>query len=560
MKQDGISYEVFTKNQTRTVDSYCEQHRPGAFNVWAQVADAAGTLYIEGDQIKNNDPDGSGSWYDATGTRYWPQDKNLNFFAEVNGQAEFDYNNGAPKFNNFKVKPTVADQLDLMYSVNMGAVNNGSPVALNFRHALSQVCFRATNNTNNLDVTINSVSVGHLTDGGSYTYPLATTDGPIVDPGHDDIYNEGTVDRNRGSWALDENYVNEYVASVNGGQVVIKTTDTEKTKNLTCPESNHANGWANVMTLMPQKVEAWNPEKKGTDYNGAYFLLDVVLNDNGTNGVQIHKGKIAIPVNIDWKEGYRYIYTFVFNEGSNGGYTPTPDNPQPVLTGISYTVTVDDFIPASADAPNGTDMNTEETEEPAPVEYTYSYSVVNDGTVLASATEKSEKESYTFTLPDVAAPEKDGYDFAGWKSSVNGSVSMTLPASVTINKGGNVTFTATWTEKPVETTYTVTFDPNMEGQNVYAMPDPNPLVVKNSDGSYTFTLPGNDDAPRTNGVFCHGWTLVKDAENIDYPNGSTVTLTPENKEITLYVAWRSGTPAGGSGDIIGGDPTVKSGN
>lgn len=631
MQQDGIAYEVFTKNQTRTVDSYCEINKPGSFHVWAQLADNTGALYIDGDEIKNDNPNDGGSWYDATGVRYWPQGKNLNFFAHVNGEESFNYNNGAPKFEKFKVNPTVANQLDLMYSVNMGAVNNGSPVALNFRHALSQVCFKATNKTKNLDVTIKSVSVGHLTDGGTYEFPSATTTGPIIDPDHDDI-NDGTNVGNQGKWYLDDKNTNEYTADVNGDQVVLKANDAETTKNLTCPEENHKNGWTNVMTVMPQEVQAWDPSKKGNDYNGAYFLLDVVLKDNRSE-VSLYTGRIAIPVNIKWYEGYRYIYTFVFNEGTDGGYTPHPDDPQPVLAGITYDVTCDDFIPVNGDDPDGTIVNTSSTttdykyilnltfvkdENDNDIEYDYfksnslpievplskyhvdvpegydflgwtrnegsteaefkaddtiTFNNLTEGetniTIWAVFAKKDVTNNVKVSFDDglgnttyvdvtttngngevecIAAPTREHYTFKGW--DLNGNLYQ-AGEKVEFKEPDVPSFTAKW--ERVETTYTITFDKNMDTQTVYDMPEN--ISVKNSDGSYTYTFPSENDAPRTNNLFCKGWTIVKDGEEITYPNGTTVTLTPDNNELYLYVAWRTGTPAGGSGNLGGVDPT-----
>lgn len=59
--------------------------------------------------------------------------------------------------------------------------------------------------------------------------------------------------------------------------------------------------------------------------------------------------KVAIPVSaITWEQGKKYIYTFIFGEG--GGYVPPTeddDEPEPVLVPISFTVTVDDFIPVN---------------------------------------------------------------------------------------------------------------------------------------------------------------------------------------------------------------------
>jgi hypothetical protein len=69
---------------------------------------------------------------------------------------------------------------------------------------------------------------------------------------------------------------------------------------------------------------------------------------NSESDVCLHSGWAVIPVSFDWEPGKKYIYTFVFGEG-NGGYEggEDPDSPtpgvDPVLTPITYTVTVDDF-------------------------------------------------------------------------------------------------------------------------------------------------------------------------------------------------------------------------
>jgi hypothetical protein len=59
--------------------------------------------------------------------------------------------------------------------------------------------------------------------------------------------------------------------------------------------------------------------------------------------LELWNGEVAIPAAFDWKEGKKYVYTFVFGEG-NGGYTPGGD---PVLAPVTFNVTVDDFVPVT---------------------------------------------------------------------------------------------------------------------------------------------------------------------------------------------------------------------
>lgn len=356
VKQDGIGYSVTAATQTRAADSYCNSALPNYFKVWAETTDDE--LYINGDKVVNN----NGVWSDANGTHYWPENKTLNFYAEVNGDDKFSFNSGAPTFNNFTVEDDVAKQVDLMYAVNteLAKTDQSTPtVQLNFRHALSQVCFKARNNTKNMRVEIKGVSVGHLTNSGTFTFPTIPTNENYVN--HSDA--TGTATLNSGTWTIPASatYSKKYEVTPLNGSVTLAPGSS--VTNLTCPDDDHKNGFAQVLTLLPQTVAAWDPGVTGTDYNGAYFLLDVVLynitkDDNESEvATTMYTGKTAVPVSVAWQQGYRYIYTFVFGEGGNGGYTPTPDNPQPVLASINYDVTVDDFIPVSPDG-GVTDMST----------------------------------------------------------------------------------------------------------------------------------------------------------------------------------------------------------
>lgn len=363
VKQDGIAYSVTAATQTRAADSYCNNTLPEAFKVWAKTAD--GKLYINGDKIVNN----SGVWTDDDGTRYWPDNNALDFYAQVNGDNEFKFNDGTPTFESFTVKDNVKEQLDLLYSVRKGQSKPGDgKVVLNFRHALSQVCFRARNNMKNMQVEIKGVSVGHLTNVGTFAFPAENTD--INYEHHND--NADMTKLNGGVWTIADNalYNKTYSVTPIGGSVTL-AADSKQTSNLTCPADRHVNGFEQVLTLLPQTVAAWNPEEKGADFNGAYFLVDIVLsnivkNDDSANvATVVYDGKAAIPVSVAWKQGYRYIYTFVFDEGGDGGWTPDPSDPKPVLTSVKYDVTVDDFIPVEEDVTMDTGKEDAEEEETA---------------------------------------------------------------------------------------------------------------------------------------------------------------------------------------------------
>ena len=371
VRQDGINYSVTTPNLTRAADSYCNAILPNTFKVWAETSD--GELYINGDVIAKS----GNNWVDQSGTRYWPSEGTLDFYAQVNGDDVFAFNSGAPTFNNFTVNNDVEKQIDLMYAVSKDLDKEDITVPLNFRHALSQVCFRAKNNTTNLVVQIKGVSVGHLTNGGTFTFPTVV--------------------------------------------------------NLTCPGDDHINDFAKVLTLMPQEVNAWDPTKTGTTYNGAYFLVDLVISNlSGTGGTtsEVYEGKAAVPVDIDWQQGYRYIYTFVFDEGGDGGWTPDPENPEPILTSMKWDVDVDDFIPTYPDGGNegdGTHMDTDtEGKEDDDDEPVATYTLTFNGNKPADALETSVSNlpdaltgSVNYTIPSKTPSCGANYQFLGWSSNPN---------------------------------------------------------------------------------------------------------------------------------------------
>ena len=123
-QQEGISFNVSTLSSTRAADSYCNNVLPRSFKVWAQNTDD-GSAYFSGDLIVNMGGNPV-KWENQTGNRYWPEN-NLNFFAEVNGDQEFDFNGGNPRFNNFTVKDNVTEQVDLIYAQSSTRARQPTP-------------------------------------------------------------------------------------------------------------------------------------------------------------------------------------------------------------------------------------------------------------------------------------------------------------------------------------------------------------------------------------------------------------------------------------------------
>lgn len=361
---DEIRFAAVTNGSTRAADIYDPTNMPASFQVSAM---SQNKVYITDDKIEKQ----GNSWVNTTGTRYWPEDA-VDFYAHVNAGATFVLNNGAPTFNNFSVASTVGSQVDLLYAVKTGQTKNETPVTLNFRHALSQIVFKARNESENIFVQIQGVKVMNVKGSGTYTFPTASTDPNLPT---EDAANSN----NRGSWALTSDNANY--------EVDFSLLDVKGSKtNPTTVNLSDVKGTA--LMLMPQTTTAWDPEaapKPSVGNTNSYLLVDCVIynvadgsattlpGDNVCLWGEEKEGKyttkeLAIPVKFAWEEGKKYTYTLVFGNG-NGGYNPDPDDPddpEPVLVPISFEVTVDEFLDGGSydvESPNDQGTLVDDDEE-----------------------------------------------------------------------------------------------------------------------------------------------------------------------------------------------------
>lgn len=343
---DEIAFSVVADNQTKAEAVYCANNLLPAFDVAATYSDGTNTSwYFQNDHIVYQ----NSAWENTTTTRYWSTGTH-DFYAIYNGKMNLSAIGDAPAVPtvNFTPETTVAAQKDLLYAVTKGHVKSNAPVALNFRHALSQIEFKAKNTNQQLYVKITGVRVGQTPGVGVFTYPSDDTDDNFVD------HTQGTTHTYvTGSWTstTPTDYEVEFTAvNVPGNNTPVGLTLSSDKDNVT-----------NSMLLIPATTDKWVPTPGENTYNGTYLAVNCeIYNVAGTayapeTDVCLHNGWAVMPVDFAWEPGKKYIYTFIFGEG-NGGYDggndpdpdPTPDptdpeNPRPVLTPISYTVTVDDF-------------------------------------------------------------------------------------------------------------------------------------------------------------------------------------------------------------------------
>lgn len=344
-KSEEISLAAVTgKNITKAADGYCNNSMPDKFDVWAATD---GKKYFEAETY-TFDP--GSSTYKSTSARYWPA-TDVDFFAAKNygSSATLTETLGATKLDvsGFEVKTTVADQTDFIYAVNKGVSkpSSGAAATLNFRHALSQIEFQAKNANTKIHVEISGLTIKNVYSKGNFSVNAATSDN-YEDHNHGETTDTDTR-TGRCTWTgqnTPEDYYLTFSPAVdlkNGDSADLSVKD---------PSGKEYND--NTMYLLPQTVENLWSGTGAPSATEAYFLLTAkIYNVSGTEvnkltDVVLHNGQIAVPIpaSTTWVDGLRYVYTFNFTTYGTGGVDPGTGDP--VLTPISLTVTVDDFVDA----------------------------------------------------------------------------------------------------------------------------------------------------------------------------------------------------------------------
>lgn len=354
-----IKFSVVADNDSRAAAVWCNANYMPSFVLYADAADKA---FINGETYTI---DGTGPDYTTSATRYWPESGVLDFYAIYGADATWTA--GQTPVADVEVAPdtesdyaNISGQTDIVYAVKPEAKKTSDgKVTLNFRHALSQIEFQAKNANPDLKIVIKEVRVGNVFTKGTLTLPTETTDGNVTE--HPEA---GTlVSQSDDIWGSTQNTLGKYTASFTG--VVVGSEATGLTL------SNDKEKVANSMLLIPQTQTAWNGTEGSflavkcciynvVDTNGEAEEVEVLLYGDAAGDGEAEGRWAYVPVNMDWKAGYKYIYTFNYGTKTNAGFDDSaegevPSN-VPVLVNLTVDVTVDDFQPGTV-TPDPTDMN-----------------------------------------------------------------------------------------------------------------------------------------------------------------------------------------------------------
>lgn len=334
---DEIGFSVVAENQTKAEAVYDSNNTMEAFTVAATYTkDGSTSWYFQNDLITKVQNGENYAWENTAATRYWSADGTHDFYAIVNGEMTMAAPTAAPTVN-FKPDTDVAKQKDLLYAVTKGLKkSDNKEVALNFRHALSQIQFKAKNTNPKLHVKISGVHVGNIQGEGKFNYPTETRPA---------------------EWVHLTDTPTDYTVTFDE----VEVAGDSKSVDLTCTKEKS-------MLLIPAYSGPWAPERGegnpppyamrstasagASDGTGSYIavkcqIYNVAGDAYASTDVCLYEGWAVIGAFFDWEQGKKYIYTLVFGEGDFGynggnGDTPIPDE-EKVLTTMNYTVTVDDF-------------------------------------------------------------------------------------------------------------------------------------------------------------------------------------------------------------------------
>ena len=269
----GISFQVATEASTRaqatTTNTITE------FKVWGFTGDPAQTLM---NGIKVSKSDGKWSYGDVI---FWPE-SDVDFYSvspsDVTG---VNITSSSQKITGFTVNTNQASQVDLLYAVNKGEKkeeHEASDVNINFRHALSQIIFKAKNTNSNLKVSIKDVKVVNVVKGGDFTYPTSST--TTQNTSESGTITAGT----QGTWTLlsTGNYKETYAAGTNAGGVEL-TTKNQVYDLTTTTGTGESKVYTGALFLMPQELDPWNLKGKSDNNGGSYFLVNCQLKNVSGN-------------------------------------------------------------------------------------------------------------------------------------------------------------------------------------------------------------------------------------------------------------------------------------
>lgn len=279
---DAIVFSVYNSSSSlsRSLPTVFSDFKVAAFDGGLRYFDAPLSIFTN---------DNGGSWTSSSKV-YWPASRpigwsGLTFVAYVDNNLSgntFRLTDGSASFAELEIEADVHKQTELLYAVAKDVT--AGCVDLQFRNALTPVCFSAQNNNPAFeDIEILSIELGGVKGKATYSFPSASTatatgcwtllaDAPFRS------YCLSDIDVRLGS-----------CGSYGYGEIVDVSTSTRDKEN-------------NVMLLIPQTVE-----------DGAFIKVTSRLTLKDMPG-ETFISEESFPISVDWNEGQVCNYHIVWSD------------------------------------------------------------------------------------------------------------------------------------------------------------------------------------------------------------------------------------------------------
>ncbi|MFR9650630.1 MAG: fimbrillin family protein [Rikenellaceae bacterium] len=274
--------------------------------------------------------------------------------------ASYEYNSGHDLSFDYTVADAVTSQRDVMYAIKDYSYTSETEDSINlhFKHALTQIAFTATKDSD-IDVTVTGISICNVNEEGTFSASVVTDDSGQ----NDETIASANVDTdNFGEWK-DQKTAQNYAAVMTSDEAITVTSDTDATA---------LSNSTDALMLIPQELTAWDTDEGTTSDTGSYLAIKCKIShaagDDTVGYASIVDGIVFVPFDTDnikyaegdvddgWRAGYKITYNLHFG----GGYTypdggtipepgtvPDPDDVVETLRTITYTTSVDEWVPAS---------------------------------------------------------------------------------------------------------------------------------------------------------------------------------------------------------------------
>lgn len=324
---NAVAFRPSTENSTRATVTTSNTIQD--FKVWGYYKkndNADYTSFME-EQVVNK----AGDEWVYSPVRFWPTTGEVDFYSVSPADVTTNITKDAQQILDYTVNTDPSKQIDLLYAANMECTNSNSSkgVPVNFRHALSQVVFKAKTINPNIQVDIESISLWVMGK-GTFTFPKKTT----TAINKSNTYEDAAEEERFGKWTPSTAYEDMKSYSTNlAAPITVPTNGTAV--NVTSTDNSTA------LLLLPQVLAANNVTVPGYDQPmpvaPTMSISCRIYNVSGEDKVQVwgwndgFRDINNIPFEGTWQQGRKYTYTLIFGEEMRN------------FEKVNFTTSVDEF-------------------------------------------------------------------------------------------------------------------------------------------------------------------------------------------------------------------------